>query len=159
MAKKLIIDLTKCRECSECTVDCIYGFHPVNRGMVSLHETATFRFACRHCKEAPCIAICPAGALERNRDGIVERALNLCVACKSCVVACPFGTLMNHFFVFKAPVCDLCHFDEAASTLRCIETCPKSALSLTDEEPDEKRHIHRLNEKVLVKEYSWETLT
>lgn len=159
MAKKLIIDLFKCRECDECAVDCIYGFHPVNRGLVSLHEAAVFQFTCRHCVDAPCIAICPAGALERNEEGIVERALNLCVACKSCVVTCPFGTMMNHFFAFKAPVCDLCHFDDKTSTLRCIETCPKQALAFTDEGPDEKKHIHALNEKVLVKEYSWEKLT
>lgn len=158
MAKKLIIDLTKCRECEACTVDCAYGLHPVNRGMVSLQEMAVFRFTCRHCLDAPCIAICPAGALERNAGGIVERSLNRCVACKSCVVACPFGTMLNHFFVFKAPVCDLCHFDEETKTLRCIETCPKHALEFTDEEPDEKKHIHALNDKVLVKEYSWDTL-
>jgi len=158
MAKKLIIDLIKCRECGECAVECVYGYHPVNRGLVSLQEMAVFQFTCRHCEDAPCIAVCPADALERSEGGIVERSLNLCVACKSCVVVCPFGTMMNHFFAFKAPVCNLCDFEEGTPTLRCIDTCPKHALAFTDEEPDEKKHIHALNEKVLVKEYTWDKI-
>ena len=100
MAKKLYIDMTKCRECEECVVECVYDHHPVNRGLKSLLETAAFQFTCRRCEDAPCIEVCPADALERNSEGMVERALNLCVACKSCVAICPFGTLMTQFFDF-----------------------------------------------------------
>ena len=158
MAKRLYIDMTKCRECEECVVECVYDHHPVNRGLKSLLETAAFQFTCRRCEDAPCIEVCPADALERNSEGIVERALNLCVACKSCVAICPFGTLMTQFFDYKVPKCDLCNFDEMSSTLRCMETCPKHALTFTEKEPDESKYIFELNDKVLVKEYPWEKL-
>jgi Fe-S-cluster-containing dehydrogenase component len=77
MAKKLYIDMTKCRECEECVVECVYDHHPVNRGLKSLLETASFQYTCRRCEDAPCIEVCPAEALERNSEGVVERALNL----------------------------------------------------------------------------------
>lgn len=158
MAKRLLIDLTKCRECRTCEVTCLYDGHPVNIGLKSILEMAAFRFTCRHCEDAPCIAVCPAEALERSAEGIVERALNLCVACKSCVAACPFGTLMNQFFDMKQPVCNLCNFDETTSTLSCIDTCPENAISFTDKEPDHAENIFKLNDKVLVKEYAWDVL-
>jgi len=158
MAKKLIIDLTKCRECEECTVECLYDNHPVNNGMKSLLELASFKFTCRRCEDAPCIEVCPADALERNNEGVVERAINLCIACKSCVAICPFGTLLNHFFEKLHPVCDLCQFDDDTDTLKCIDTCPKDAVKFTNEEPDEEKNIFELNEKVLVKEYAWEKI-
>ncbi|MDP2423264.1 MAG: 4Fe-4S dicluster domain-containing protein [Bacteroidales bacterium] len=158
MAKKLIIDLTKCRTCEECVVECLYDHHPVNHGMKSLLEMAAFQFTCRRCEDAPCIEVCPPEALERNNEGIVERALNLCIACKSCVTVCPFGTLMNHFFEVRQPICDLCDFNELTKSLKCIDTCPKGALSFTEFVPDDKKHILELNERVLVKEYAWEKL-
>ncbi len=158
MTKKLIIDLTKCRMCQECVVDCLYDQHPVNLGLKSLLEMASFQFTCRRCEDAPCIAICPPEALDRNEDGIVERDLNICIACKSCVMACPFGTLMNHFFEVRQPICNLCDFDDQTMSLKCIDTCPKGALAFTEIVPDEKKHILELNERVLVKEYSWKIL-
>lgn len=158
MSKRILIDLTKCRECDACTVECVYPFHPGNNGINSLLEMASFQFTCRRCEDAPCIEVCPAEALERNRSGFVERATNLCVACKSCVTVCPFGTLMNHLFEVRKSICDFCHFDESTTSLRCIETCPRGALSFTDAVADEGADLYELDEKVLIKEYAWEKI-
>jgi hypothetical protein len=39
-----------------------------------------------------------------------------------------------------------------------METCPKHALTFTEQEPDESKYIFELNDKVLVKEYAWKKL-
>ncbi|MCI0523200.1 MAG: 4Fe-4S binding protein, partial [Bacteroidales bacterium] len=64
-------------------------------GLKTIRELATFRFTCRRCEDAPCIAVCPADALEKDSDGVIMRHTNLCVSCKSCVTICPFGTMMT----------------------------------------------------------------
>lgn len=158
MSKRILIDLMKCRECEVCSVECAYPFHPDNNGMNTLLELAAFQFTCRRCEDAPCIEVCPAEALERNREGIVERAVNLCVACKSCVTACPFGTLMNHLFDIRKSICNYCHFDASTASLRCIDTCHRGAITFTDQEPDADKYIFALNEHVLIREYAWENL-
>lgn len=156
MAKRLLIDLTECRKCETCTIDCIYGHHPFNKGLVSLQEMATFMYTCRRCEEAPCIHVCPADAFERNADGIVERAVNLCIACKSCVTACPFGTMMNHYFEVRRSTCDYCNYNEMTQTLRCIDTCPRQAIRFSDIGADDMKFIYELNEHVLIKDYAWQ---
>ncbi len=156
MAQQLLIDLSKCRECDDCTAGCAYYLHPDNEGMKDLHEMAVFNFTCRRCEDAPCLNVCPADALDRNSEGIVERALNLCVACKSCVAACPFGTMMNHFFNIRAPRCDYCQSEKRPNRYICIESCPKQAISNAYSGPDTQKHIYVLNEHILVKEYPWE---
>lgn len=158
MKKRILIDMMTCRDCESCTVECVYPFRPGNIGINGLLELAGFHFTCRRCEEAPCVEVCPVDALERNREGVVERSLNLCVTCKSCVTACPFGTIMNHLFEVRRSVCNYCHFDESTASLKCIDTCPNGALSFTGLEPDEANDLYLLNDHVLVKEYAWEKI-
>ena len=148
----------KCRNCSECGVSCGYFFHPINNGMKTIREMATFRYTCRRCEDSPCILVCPAEALEKNKDGIIKRSAYLCVACKSCVTACPFGTLMNDFFDYKSSSCDYCFQSGKLYGMECVKTCEHQAISLVDMEENEKENIYALNEYVLVKEFIWETL-
>lgn len=158
MAKRILIDLTKCRNCKECKVHCVYLYHPVNNGINTLRELASFHFTCRQCEDSPCIEVCPVNALEKKEKGIISRATNLCVACKSCVAICPFGTLMNDFFEIKTAKCDYCSLDNDTKSLKCIDSCPEHAISLTELSENEKENIFLLNENVLVKEYKWENL-
>jgi Fe-S-cluster-containing dehydrogenase component len=158
MQERILIDLIKCRDCRECTVKCSYSFHPVNNGMKIIREMAAFRFTCRHCEDSPCILVCPAEALEKNNEGIIKRSNNFCVGCKSCVVACPFGTLMNDFFDYKTSSCDYCYTSNRLNGLECVNTCEHKAISIVDRDEDKSEHIYSLNEYVLVKEFIWETL-
>ena len=162
MSKKILIDLAKFREESENGEynygQCTYDFHPDNIGMKDIIEQAMMRMTCRRCEEAPCINSCPEEALEKDDEGIIHRATNLCIGCQSCVLSCPFGTLTNRIITDKKSICDLCDFDEEANTLKCMETAPEGAITFTDTEPDEDNYIYRLNDKVLVKEIKWEDL-
>lgn len=158
MAKKLLIDISKCRECKECNTRCAYLYHPGNNGIKSLREYASFSLTCRHCTDAPCIAACPASALERGSDGVVSRAANLCIACRSCVCICPFGSLMNDFFDTRKSICDYCKFGENSPALLCMETCPEKAITFYDGEPSQNENIWELNDKVYIREITWEKL-
>lgn len=162
MSKKILIDLAKFRESAldgeynygECT----YDFHPQNVGMKDIVEQAMMKLTCRQCEEAPCINVCPAEALEKDEEGVLLRATNLCIGCQSCVAACPFGTLANRIITDKKSICDLCDFDDNSKPLKCMETAPEGAITFTEREPDEEEGIYPLNEKVLVKEIRWEDL-
>jgi Fe-S-cluster-containing dehydrogenase component len=46
--------------------------------------------ACRHCEDAPCVAVCPTGASAQREDGIVTIDYASCIGCWSCVNACPY---------------------------------------------------------------------
>lgn len=154
--KRILIDLTKCRECEECQALCEYYYHGNNRGVKYLIQQAIFITTCRKCEDAVCVKVCPQNALEKTRKGIIKKNQNLCISCKSCVIACPFGTLPDFIFDYLASNCDYCQINKESKTLRCIESCPKGAITLTEEEPSEQMHIYKITDKLLVKDYKWE---
>ena len=126
-------------------------------GLKTIRELATFRFTCRRCEDAPCIAVCPADALEKDTDGVIMRHTNLCVSCKSCVTICPFGTIMTDFFRHhrnKDLFYDLCDPEEAR---KFVAACPPGTARLTDEKEKPDEHIYQLNERVLIRDYIYVT--
>ena len=101
IAKKILIDLVKMRDYPDHQSEGIYKDPGLTREFKSIRELATFLFTCRQCQDAPCITVCPSEALEKGEEGRITRSLQLCVRCKSCVVICPFGTLMDDIFQMK----------------------------------------------------------
>lgn len=47
---------------------------------------------CRHCEDAPCAAACPVLAI-MQKDDVIYVDEDLCIGCKTCMLACPFGAL------------------------------------------------------------------
>jgi Fe-S-cluster-containing hydrogenase component 2 len=162
MAKKILIDLEKYRSnhlerCDVTPPEGLYTSSADDGGRKSIRELAVFQFTCRRCADAPCIAVCPADALEKNENGIISRSENLCIACKSCVVICPFGTMMTDFFKYhrdKENDYDLMN-DKELELL--IERSPDGAVQWVDMEEDPSRDIYSLDEHILVKERMWKT--
>jgi len=63
---------------------------------------------CHHCADAPCKKVCPVRAIERNEQGIVLINEEICIGCRECVEACPFGAMQFDGEKEVAVKCDLC---------------------------------------------------
>jgi Fe-S-cluster-containing hydrogenase component 2 len=161
MKQKILIDLEKLRTAKdkrgdETPPEGIYAPLLNHSGLKSIRELAVFRYSCRKCTDAPCISVCPSEALEKDSEGFITRAVNLCVACKSCVVACPFGTMMSDFFEYhrnKDNEYDLLDKNELDLLIR---DSPEGAIRLVEMEADPENHIYSLGEHILVKEQKWQ---
>lgn len=162
MAKRILIDMIKLREAMISNPllvlpEAFYYPSHNSSGLKSVRELAVFRFTCRKCEDAPCIAVCPADALEKDDEGLIVRHTNLCVSCKSCVTICPFGTMMTDFFKHHRNK-DLFHnLDDPAGLERFIRDCPEGTATLVDTDESPADNIYRLNDKVLIKEYLYTT--
>ncbi len=159
---KVLIDMIKLREALirdpllELPEALCYG-RPNSNGLKSIRELAVFRFTCRRCDDAPCISVCPTDALEKDDEGVIMRHTNLCVSCKSCVTICPFGTMMTDFFRHhrnKDLFYNLCDPHQAE---KFVAACPPGTAMLTDGDEQPGKHIYKLNERVLVRDYVYST--
>lgn len=103
----MVIDLKRCVGCQACTMACKAenGTPPdVFFTRVLEDEVGTFpqtarQFVpvlCNHCRNAPCVEVCPTGASYRTAEGIVLVDKDVCVGCRACYVACPYN---NRFYV------------------------------------------------------------
>jgi Fe-S-cluster-containing hydrogenase component 2 len=79
---------------------------------------------CQQCEQAPCITVCPKHALSRDQAlGRVVLDYDLCIGCKLCVAACPFGGMGIDVVSRQVIKCDLCDGDPA-----CVRVCDPGAL-------------------------------
>lgn len=158
MAQKILIDLVKLRtalvEKSDLILpEAIFYLSPNNNGLKTIRELATFRYSCRKCEDAPCIAVCPAEALEKDEEGIITRYTNLCISCKSCVTICPFGTMMTDFFKHHRNKDLFYDLTDSNEMEKFIEACPPGTVTLTDAKESPADNIFRLNARVLIKDF------
>lgn len=90
----------------------------------------TFALQCRHCDEPKCVAACIAGALYKDEEGIVIHDEAKCVACYSCIMACPYGAISINPETHKPIKCDLC---KGLEYPYCVAKCPNNALEVVVE--------------------------
>jgi len=160
MEKKILIHLPEYRSAGDNNLsppDAVMDPADTVNGLKTIRELAVFRYTCRKCTDAPCIAVCPAKALEKDPDGVITRAINLCISCKSCVVICPFGTLMTDFFRFKRDRNDLYDLTDEAELEAFVRHSPGGTVEITEAEENHAFQVFRLNEKVLIREQAWKT--
>ncbi len=135
-----VIDNRKCIGCHACTVAC-KSEHDipigVNRTHVKYvekgkfpHTRRTFTVTrCNHCADAPCTEICPTSALFTRGDGIVDFDSQRCIACKSCMQACPYDALYIDPATRTAAKCNYCaHRIEGGYEPACVIVCPVEAI-------------------------------
>ncbi len=71
---------------------------------------------------------CPVDAIVVNpQTGAKEVRADVCVGCKVCTIACPFGTINYNQDTGKVIKCDLCGGDPA-----CAQACPTGAITYVD---------------------------
>ncbi len=51
----------------------------------------TLPMMCQHCAEPPCVDVCPTGASMKRDNGIVLVDKHICIGCRYCILACPYG--------------------------------------------------------------------
>ncbi len=100
------------------------GFPPVQVGFEATKAFFVPKL-CNHCKETPCIQVCPVGASYRTRDGVVLVDGERCIGCAYCVQACPYGSRFLHPVTHTADKCTWCyHRTTKGLKPACVEVCP-----------------------------------
>jgi Fe-S-cluster-containing hydrogenase component 2 len=156
MGKKLLIDLMSLRELDTLPADAVLKRDKYSSSFKTIRELATFQYTCRHCENAPCIRVCPTGALDKDENGIIQRALNLCVRCKSCIVACPFGTLMDDLFSAKTSGQRFVSLADENDLAEFARLFPEQTVSLVDRDENPEENIFRLGDMILIREKIWQ---
>ncbi len=140
-------------------IECEYMFHRTNPGTFSLLEVAEFAAYCRQCKDAFCVAACPKEALERQENGAVKRFNMRCVGCKSCVLACPFGTIFPEVINYITAKCDLCLNQREGDpdyVPACVKSAPPGTFSMEEIEKEvPEKHIYLVGDNLAIKSPSW----
>jgi len=94
------------------------------------HSVQTVPVVCMHCEQPTCAEVCPADAIKRTGDGVVQSARKpRCIACGNCVLACPFGVPEVYLEPQIMMKCDMC-YDRSSVGKKpmCTTVCPSQAL-------------------------------
>jgi formate dehydrogenase iron-sulfur subunit len=89
-----------------------------------------YRRMCMHCEDPTCASVCPVGALHKTKLGPVVYNADICLGCRYCMQACPFG-VPRYEWESLAPRVRKCGFcaDRLAKGGQnaCAEACPTGA--------------------------------
>jgi Fe-S-cluster-containing dehydrogenase component len=162
----LVIDLDICVGCHACATACKewnasghmgplpdfnpYGdgawgvwfnrIHSFEEGEAEGARTVHFPKSCLHCEEPACVTVCPTGAsYKRAEDGIVLVNESICIGCKLCSWACPYGAREFDADEGVMKKCTLCidriyneHLAAEDRQPACVMVCPVSARHFGD---------------------------
>lgn len=133
-------DAPNCVGCHACEVHCktnkglSTGPSPCKIIPVEQETAPRTRFVfmpCFHCEDAWCIGACPTHAMQRRaKDGIVFVEPGLCIGCKNCLTACPWGAPQWDPETRKVVKCDYCkdRLDQGLQPA-CVTKCLTGCLS------------------------------
>jgi Fe-S-cluster-containing dehydrogenase component len=92
---------------------------------------AFMKISCMHCADPSCVSACPVSAMTKNPvTGVVGYDPEICIGCRYCVAACPFGIPKYQYDspTGKIGKCELCrHRTKDGHYSACAEVCPTGA--------------------------------
>ncbi len=175
----MLYDSTRCIGCKACVVACrdVNGLPPATteetgglydmqteldantKTAIKLYQevapetgqqtNAFVKAQCMHCVDPACVSVCMLGALSKREFGVVSWNGDLCVGCRYCQLACPFGVPKFEFnkAAPKIVKCEMClpRLKEGKQPA-CTEVCPREAVIFGKLE-DLKREAHARLEK------------
>jgi len=134
---------SRCVGCKSCEIACavehsaskdlltaiLESPKPKSRVKVTPADNFYVPMRCMHCEDAPCVAVCPTGAMQKTSEGYVICDPLTCIGCRACVIACPFGHPIYDPLVKSTIKCDHC-LDRVREGVppACVEACPTGAL-------------------------------
>ncbi len=152
----ILNDVTRCIGCEACVDACqkTHGLpgddQPPRAGqsadglsanrwtsVVRLENSVNVRKQCRHCLEPACVSACPVGALQRTPEGAVVYDKSVCMGCRYCMMACPFGIPRYEWDSVSPSIrkCVLCYEEMRSGRLEqpaCVTACPSKATLFGD---------------------------
>ncbi len=148
MAKVIVVNESRCLACKSCEIACAMAHTEAETLVEAIRAERPPRarvhveplgdhgvpLQCRHCEDAPCIAICPTGAINRAGEGQpVLLDQDRCIGCKFCTIACPFGVIEVSPDGRAMIKCDLCvDRTRAGEPPACVAACPTGALEFVE---------------------------
>lgn len=136
-----------CMGCHSCEVACKQE-HGIGIGprLIRVIESspAYYPVYCHHCVKAPCGEACPVDAISRTKQGVVLIDDALCIGCKGCVEACPFGAMQFDEDRETALKCDMCvKRQEKGQRPACASICPTGCIHFGDTKTDLSGRIEK----------------
>jgi Fe-S-cluster-containing dehydrogenase component len=141
----LYIDISRCIGCYGCVVAC-KNWYQIKAGLVGRKRIMDlakgefpnisrqiFPVSCMQCDNAPCVSVCPTGAIYHRKDSIITINPDECVGCKLCITACPYQALYFNPDNQTADGCNLCaERINSQSVPFCVESCSGEAMVFGD---------------------------
>jgi hydrogenase-4 component A len=98
MNRFVIADPKRCIACYACVAGCVEnhrkaGLQAFPRLFITHAPSGTMPMQCRHCEAPNCAAVCPVHAIS-YADRSIRINESLCIGCKMCALACPFGAIV-----------------------------------------------------------------
>ena len=158
----LVIDMRRCDGCGKCTEGCQQAHHlPASFEWIKVEKKVSksgqeyfMPMPCMHCENAPCVRVCPTGASFKDPEGLTLIDQNICIGCRICMAACPYGrryfndrveNVSNPFGQKPTPQypvpqqkgtvgkCELCiHAVGEGKLPACVEWCQMDAIYVGD---------------------------
>lgn len=172
--KTVFVNPERCIGCKQCQIACAIE-HSMSKNVYEavfekptprprilvapgLYLDTSFPNKCRHCEPAPCIAVCPTGAISRDTDlDIVLIDDYKCITCAMCAMVCPFDVLTFYpspRIKLDKPValkCDHCIERQRKGDIpACVEACKVDALVFGELNELVKTARTRLSESVSI---------
>ena len=154
--KTVFVNPERCIGCKQCQIACAVEHSqsknlyqaiaedrkPRPRVLVApgIYLDTSFPNKCRHCDPAPCMAVCPTGAISRDVDmDMVVVDGDKCITCAMCAMVCPFDVI-TFYPSYKARLdkavaikCDHCIERQRQDDIpACVEACKVGALVFGD---------------------------